>query len=114
MWWPGSSPSHWQQLLTPPPPCLAWIGPLYLTHQQLSGWLDRIPHPTIHRNCKAHYTQHLPTSYEHALCNSRAHQVEERLVDAASYQSQWPFPTIWPRSTWNKFGPTFSTPSPIS
>jgi hypothetical protein len=59
-----------------------------LTQEQLSRWLDRILHPAIHRYCEADYTQHLPASYEHALCNSRAHQVEERLVDTASYQSQ--------------------------
>ncbi len=59
-----------------------------LTQQQLSRWLDRIFHPAIHRYCEAHYTQHLPASYEHAFSNSRAYQVEERLVDTASYQGQ--------------------------
>jgi hypothetical protein len=59
-----------------------------LTREQLSRWLDRIFQPAVHRYCEADYTQHLPASYEHALSNSRAHNVEERLVDTASYRAQ--------------------------
>ena len=59
-----------------------------MTKEQLSRWIDQIFHPTIHRFCRAHYTQHLPSSHRHALANSKAHQVEGRLVETASYQTQ--------------------------
>jgi hypothetical protein len=59
-----------------------------LTQQQLSRWLDRIFHPAVYRYCEPDYTQHLPASYEHALSNSCAHQVEERLVETDSYRAQ--------------------------
>ena len=59
-----------------------------LTKEQLSRWLDRVFHPAVHRHCEAHYIQHLPASYRHAFANSRARQVEDRLVDSASYQAQ--------------------------
>ena len=59
-----------------------------LTADQLSRWLDQIFHPAVFRYCDAHYTQHLPASYRHALANSRAYQVEGRQVETASYRSQ--------------------------
>ena len=59
-----------------------------LTKEQHSRWLDQIFHPAIYRHCEAHYTQHLPASYRHALANSKAHQVEGRKVETASYQAQ--------------------------
>jgi hypothetical protein len=59
-----------------------------LTAQQLSRWLDQIFHPAVYKYCEAHYTQHLPSSYRHALANSKAYQVEGRQIETASYQSQ--------------------------
>ena len=59
-----------------------------LTHQQLSRWLDRIFHPAVYRYCEADYTQHLPADFQHAYANSKAHQVEDRHVETASYQAQ--------------------------
>ncbi len=59
-----------------------------MTKEQLSCWIDDIFHPTIYRFCRAHYTQHLPSSFRHAQANSRAHQVEARLIETASYQAQ--------------------------
>lgn len=71
-------------------PHLATAGPKFtcLTKDQLSRWLDSIFHPAVYRQCEAHYTQHLPASYRHALAGSKARQVEGRLVETASYQSQ--------------------------
>ena len=59
-----------------------------MTQEQSARWLDRIFHPAVHRFCPAHLTQHLPASHRHALDNSRAHQVEGRQVETASYQTQ--------------------------
>lgn len=59
-----------------------------LTQDQHSRWLDQIFHPAVYRYCKAHYTQHLPASYQHALANSAAHQVEGRKIETASYQAK--------------------------
>lgn len=59
-----------------------------LTKDQLSRWIDGIFHPAVHRYYDAHYTQHLPASYRHGLANSRAHQVEGRQIETASYQAQ--------------------------
>lgn len=59
-----------------------------LTKDQISRWLDHIFHPAVYRFCRAHYTQHLPSSYRHALANSKAHQVEGRQIETASYQAQ--------------------------
>lgn len=56
-----------------------------LTGEQLSRWLDRIFNPAIHAYCPAHYTQHVPASYRHALAGSRAHSVESRMINTASY-----------------------------
>ena len=59
-----------------------------LTHQQLSRWLDQIFHPAVYRYCEADYTQHLPSSFQHAYANSKAHQVEGRQIETNSYQAQ--------------------------
>ena len=59
-----------------------------LTKEHLSRWLDQIFHPAVYRYCEADYTQHLPASHRHALANSKAHQVEGRQVETASYQAQ--------------------------
>ncbi len=59
-----------------------------LTHHQLSRWVDRIFLPAVHRYCEADYIQHIPASFEHTLCNYCARQVEDRLVDSASYNSR--------------------------
>jgi hypothetical protein len=59
-----------------------------LTNDQLSRWLDQIFYPAVHRYCEADYTQHLPADFGHALANSKAHQIEGRQVETASYQSQ--------------------------
>jgi hypothetical protein len=59
-----------------------------LTQEQHARWLDRVFNPAIHAHCDAHYTQHLPASFRHAWANSKARQVEERLVETGSYQAQ--------------------------
>jgi len=59
-----------------------------LTNNQLSQWLDRIFHPAVYQHYESHYTQHLPTSYRHALANSRARQSEGRQVKTRSYLTQ--------------------------
>lgn len=50
--------------------------------------MDRIFIPAVHRYCEADYTQHIPVSFEHALYHCCARQVEDRLVDSASYSSR--------------------------
>lgn len=59
-----------------------------LTNDQLSRWMDQVFHPAVYKYVGAHYTQHLPASHRHALANSRAYQVEGRLIDTASYHAQ--------------------------
>jgi hypothetical protein len=59
-----------------------------LSKEQITRWVDDIFHPAIYRSCRAHYTQHLPATYRNALANSRAHQVERRLIETVSYQTQ--------------------------
>lgn len=59
-----------------------------LTKEQLARWRDQVFHPAVYEFCDAHYTQHLPASYRHALANSKAHQIEERSAETASYQAQ--------------------------
>ena len=59
-----------------------------LTTEQLSRWSDQVFHPSVYKYCEAHYTQHLPASYGHAYANSKAHQVEGRQIETASYQAQ--------------------------
>ena len=59
-----------------------------LTDEQYTRWFDRIFHPAVHRHYAAHYTQHLPASFRHAFANSKAHQVEARQIETASYQAQ--------------------------
>ena len=59
-----------------------------LTNDQLSRWMDQVFHPAVYKYLGAHYTQHLPASHRHALANSRAYQVEGRLIDTASYHAQ--------------------------
>lgn len=58
------------------------------TEEQYTRWFDRIFHPATYRHYAAHYSKHLPASFQHALRNSKPHQVEARLVKTASYQSQ--------------------------
>jgi hypothetical protein len=60
---------------------------VFLQNKQLSRWLNEAFLPAINKYCEAHITQHFPASYEHALANSRAHQVEGRLIETASYQT---------------------------
>ncbi|KIV98358.1 uncharacterized protein PV09_09804 [Verruconis gallopava] len=59
-----------------------------LTNDQLSRWMDQVFHPAVYKYLGAHYTQHLPASHRHALANSRAYQVEGRLIDTESYHAQ--------------------------
>lgn len=59
-----------------------------LTSEQLARWVDQVYTPALHEFYDAHYTQHLPASYRHASANSKAHQVEGRLIKTSSYQAQ--------------------------
>jgi hypothetical protein len=59
-----------------------------LTSEQLSRWMDKVFHPAVHQYCEAHYTQHIPASFRHALANSKAHQTEGRLTARANYAAQ--------------------------
>ena len=59
-----------------------------LTHHDYSRWFDRVFHPAVYRYCDAHYSQHLPASFRQAFANSKAHQVEGRQVETASYRTQ--------------------------
>lgn len=59
-----------------------------LTKEQLTRWLDRVLLPAVHRFYDADYTQHLPGNFDHAHANSRAHQVEARQIETASYGAQ--------------------------
>ena len=59
-----------------------------LTKEQMTRWLDQIFLPALHQHYDPHYTQHLPASYRHAFANSKAHQVEGRQIETASYQAQ--------------------------
>lgn len=59
-----------------------------LTREQLSRWTDQIYLPALHKFYQAHYTQHLPASHRNAYDDSKAHQVESRQVQTASYQAQ--------------------------
>lgn len=59
-----------------------------LTKEQHTRWLDRIFLPAVGEYFQAHYTQHLPGNFDHAYANSKAHQVEGRQVETASYGAQ--------------------------
>jgi hypothetical protein len=59
-----------------------------MTKEQSSRWLDQVFHPAVHQYCDAHYTQHLPASYRHALANSLAPRLEGRQAMTASYEAQ--------------------------
>jgi hypothetical protein len=59
-----------------------------LTQEQLTRWVDLIYLPAIHQFYDAHYTQHLPANFRNAYHDSKAHQVEARQVQTASYQAQ--------------------------
>lgn len=59
-----------------------------LTKDQLTRWLDHAFLPAVHNVYDADYTQHLPGDFEHAYDNSKAHQVEGRQVETASYEAQ--------------------------
>ena len=59
-----------------------------LTKEQQARFVDQVCLPAIHKYYDSHYTQHLPASFRHAFANSKAHQVEARMVQTASYQAQ--------------------------
>ena len=59
-----------------------------MTQAQLARWTDGVMHPAIWRFYPAYHTQHLPATYADAWMASKAHQVEGRKVETASYQSQ--------------------------
>lgn len=63
-------------------------GTSILNTAQLTRWNDSVLHPAIYKHLPAHFTQHLPAGYQHALANSRARQIEARKIKTASYQSQ--------------------------
>lgn len=59
-----------------------------LTKEQLTRWMDQIFLPAVHKIYNADYTQHLPGSFNHAYANAKAHQVEGRQMETASYKAQ--------------------------
>lgn len=59
-----------------------------LSSKQLSRWVDQIYLPALHRFYKAHYTQHIPASFQTASGNSKADSVEIRQVQGQSYKSK--------------------------
>ena len=59
-----------------------------LTKEQHTRWLDQVFHPAVYAFCGAHYTQHIPSSYQHALANSTAHRIEGRQIETGSYRAQ--------------------------
>jgi hypothetical protein len=59
-----------------------------LTKEQHTRWMDGVFLPAVHRFYDADYTQHLPGSFQHAYANSKAHQVEGRQIETASYAAQ--------------------------
>ena len=59
-----------------------------LTKEQRARFVDQVCLPAIHKYYDSHYTQHLPASFRHAFANSKAHQMEARMVQTASYQAQ--------------------------
>ena len=59
-----------------------------LTREQLTRWLDRAFLPAVGQFFDAHYKQHLPGNFDHAYANSKAHQIEGRQVETASYGAQ--------------------------
>lgn len=61
------------------------LGTSILTNAQLTRWTDQIFYPAIYKHYPAHFTQHLPCGYQHALATSKANQVEARKIRSASY-----------------------------
>ncbi|KAI7226593.1 hypothetical protein KC330_g8763 [Hortaea werneckii] len=59
-----------------------------LSSKQLSRWVDQIYLPALYRFYKAHYTQHIPASFQTASGNSRAHSAEIWQVPGQSYKSK--------------------------
>ena len=59
-----------------------------LTREQLTRWLDRAFLPAVGQFFDAYYKQHLPGNFDHAYANSKAHQIEGRQVETASYRAQ--------------------------
>lgn len=59
-----------------------------MLHEQLTRWVDRVFLPAVRMFFPPHYTQHLPGSFARGLANVRAHQVEGRQVQTASYKAQ--------------------------
>jgi hypothetical protein len=59
-----------------------------LTTEQFTRWFDQVFHPAVHQHCAAHYNQHVPPSFRVAFANSKARQVEGRMVETTSYQAQ--------------------------
>ena len=58
-----------------------------LMKEQITHSLDQIFLPALQQYYDPYYTQHLPASYRHTLANSKAHQVEGRQIETASYQA---------------------------
>ena len=71
-------------------PHMAFAGEKFvsLTKEQMTRWLDIVFLLALHSFYDPHYTQHLPASFRHAFANSKAHQVEGRQVETASYRAQ--------------------------
>ncbi|KAJ4078456.1 hypothetical protein NW760_015165 [Fusarium oxysporum] len=59
-----------------------------LTDEQLSRWFDDIFYPAVRQTYDVDRLQHLPASYRHALATCRAPQVENRLFETPSCQTQ--------------------------
>jgi hypothetical protein len=58
-----------------------------LSDRQLQRWYDLVFVPALYDTYEADYLQHLPSTFDLARANSRAAQVEGRLVDGRGYQS---------------------------
>lgn len=59
-----------------------------LSREQHSRWVDDIYLPALQQFYRAHYTQHLPSSYRTALNDSKAHSIELRQVQGQGYETQ--------------------------
>jgi hypothetical protein len=68
----------------------------------------------VYKHFDAGYTQHLSASFNQAMSNSKAHQVEGRKVETASYQAQQSLRYhLQPRmldQIWNDILQTINTP----
>lgn len=61
---------------------------LALTTLQFTRWFDQVFYPVLNRIMSTDYIQHIPASYQHAVAQCRAPQIENRLSETASYQAQ--------------------------